>query len=65
MTISNKSKLEFCIFLINSLAEQLGLLTPDVYKKLNDSGILDEYIMPLPADSSLRCAASCLPRLLF
>lgn len=35
MAIGNKDELEFCIFLINSLAERLGLLTPDVYKMLN------------------------------
>ncbi len=46
MAISNKNELEFCVFLINSLAERLGLLTPEVYKKLNDSGILDEYVLP-------------------
>lgn len=46
MAIGNKNELEFCIFLINSLAERMGLLTPDVYKMLSDSRILDEYVIP-------------------
>lgn len=46
MTACDKKQLEFCIFLINSLAERLELLTPDVYKKLSDSRILDEYVIP-------------------
>ena len=46
MASYNNKELEFCVFLINSLAERLGLLTPDVYKKLRDSRILDEYVIP-------------------
>lgn len=46
MTSCNKKEMEFCIFLINSLAEHLGLLTPEVYKRLSDSRILDEYVIP-------------------
>lgn len=46
MSSCNKRELEFCVFLINILAERLGLLTPEIYKKLNDSQILDEYIIP-------------------
>lgn len=46
MSSCNKKELEFCVFLINAIADNLGLLTPTVYKKLNDSRILDEYIIP-------------------
>lgn len=46
MASYNNKEMEFCVFLINSLAERLGLLTPDVYKKLSDSRILDEYVIP-------------------
>lgn len=46
MSSCNKKKLEFCVFLINILAEYLDLLTPEIYKKLNDSQILDENVIP-------------------
>lgn len=46
MSPCNTKELEFCVFLINVLANNLGLLTPTVYKKLSDSRILDDYIIP-------------------
>lgn len=46
MSSCNKKKLEFCVFQIHILAERLGLPTPEIYKKLNDSQILDEYVIP-------------------
>lgn len=46
MSSCNKKELEFCVFLINALADKLDLLAPTVYKKLSDSKILDDYIIP-------------------
>lgn len=46
MLSCDKKELEFCVFLINILAERLGLPTSEKYKKLNDSQILDEYVIP-------------------
>ena len=46
MPSCNKKELEFCVFLINILAERLCLLTPEIYQKLNDFQILDEYVIP-------------------
>ena len=40
-----KKELEFSIFLIHNLAEKWGKTPIDVYKILNDTRILDEYIL--------------------
>ncbi len=36
----------FTVFLVHSLAESLGLLPAAVYAKLEQTGILDDYIVP-------------------
>ena len=46
MVACPKNELVFCVFLIHILAEHLGLTPPDVYRRLTDSGIMDEYIIP-------------------
>ncbi len=40
-----KKELEFSLFVIYQLAERWNKTPPDVYKILNDTGILDDYII--------------------
>lgn len=43
----NEKVLEFTIFCIESLAEQLGMSAKDIYKLINsDTDILQSYIIP-------------------
>ncbi|OPJ57349.1 DUF3791 domain-containing protein [Clostridium oryzae] len=42
----DERKLEFSIFCIESLAENLCMSTQSVYKILKKTGILDDYIIP-------------------
>ncbi len=46
MTACSEKELVFCVFLIHILAEHTGLTPPDIYQRLTDSGIMDEYIIP-------------------
>ena len=46
MAACTEKELVFCVFLIHILAEHTGLTPPDLYRRLADSGILDEYIIP-------------------
>ena len=46
MASCSKNELVFSVFMIYILAEHLGLTPPDVYRRLTDSGIMDEYIIP-------------------
>ena len=41
-----KKELDFSIFLLYSLAEQWNMTPVAVYKILNSTGILDDYIIP-------------------
>ncbi len=40
-----KKELSFSIFILYSLAEQWNMTPAKVYKILNDTGILDDYII--------------------
>lgn len=42
----DKKTMEFVIFLIHALADEWGRSYRRVYKILNDTGILDSYIVP-------------------
>ena len=42
----DKKILEFVTFCISELSSRLNLSQNDIYKKLKDSGILYEYIVP-------------------
>lgn len=42
----DKKILEFTVFLIHALADTWGRSYRHVYQVLNDSGILDSYIVP-------------------
>lgn len=42
----NENQLDFAIFLIYSLAEFWNKIPAQVYKILNDTGIMDDYILP-------------------
>lgn len=42
----DKKILEFVTFCISGLSSRLNLSQNDIYKKLKDSGILYEYIVP-------------------
>ena len=44
--MNNNEVLEFVTYCISKLGEYLNLSQRDVYVKLKDSGILDEYIIP-------------------
>ena len=46
MSACTEKEMEFCVFLINLLAEHAGLSTQEIYRRLTDSGILDGYIIP-------------------
>ncbi|MBQ8798238.1 MAG: DUF3791 domain-containing protein, partial [Lachnospiraceae bacterium] len=41
-----KKELDFSIFMLYSLAEQWNMTPVAVYKILNSTGILDNYIIP-------------------
>ena len=41
-----KKELDFSIFMLYSLAEQWNMTPVEVYKILNSTGILDNYIIP-------------------
>ncbi|GHV85304.1 hypothetical protein AGMMS50230_09120 [Spirochaetia bacterium] len=41
-----EKEMDFCVFLIHKLAESWGKSTPETYKIISDSNILDEYIIP-------------------
>ena len=41
----NKKQLTFALFVIYSLAEQWGKRPAEVYQILNETGILDDYIL--------------------
>ena len=43
----NRNQLEFTLFCVENLAEDLGKDTIEVYDLLKSSGILHEYIVPL------------------
>lgn len=45
-SVVNESKLDFCIFLLYSLAEEWKKTPAEVYQVLNSTGILDEYVIP-------------------
>ena len=42
----DKNVLEFVVFIIHALSEASHRSTTWIYKALNDSGILDNYIIP-------------------
>ena len=42
----DKSTLEFVTYCISKLSQRLKLSQKEVYNKLKNSGILDEYIVP-------------------
>lgn len=42
----DQNVLEFVTYIISQLAWRLGLTQKDVYRRLKDSGILYEYIVP-------------------
>ncbi|MBR2408294.1 MAG: DUF3791 domain-containing protein [Lachnospiraceae bacterium] len=42
----SKKELDFSIFMLYSLAEQWNMTPVAVYKILNSTGILDNYIIP-------------------
>lgn len=42
----NEKQLDFAIFMIYSLAEHWNRTPAQVYKLLNDSCIIDDYILP-------------------
>ena len=42
----DKKTLEFAVFIIHSLADEWNNSYSYVYRVLNESGILDEYIIP-------------------
>lgn len=42
----NSKTLNFTIFCIGSLADYLNLNARDVYRKLQDAGIISDYIVP-------------------
>jgi hypothetical protein len=44
MTCTEK-EMDFSVFLIHKLAEAWGKSTPEIYKILTDSNILDDYII--------------------
>lgn len=44
--MKNREVLEFVTYCISKLSEFLGISQREVYLKLKDSGILDEYIVP-------------------
>ena len=46
MLMCEKKELEFSIFLIYSLANKWKISPTQVYKILNTTGILDNYIIP-------------------
>ena len=46
MGIDNKNTLEFVTYCVSKLAHQLNLSQSDVYARLKNSGILNEYIVP-------------------
>ena len=46
MAACSEKELVFCVFMIHILAEHTGLTLPDIYRRLTDSGIMDDYIIP-------------------
>ena len=42
----NDKTLKFTIFCIGGLAESLNMKAPEVYHRLQKSGIIDNYIVP-------------------
>lgn len=42
----DEKKLEFAIFCVESLSEQLGMSAPKIYKLIKDTDTLDGYIIP-------------------
>ena len=44
--IMDRSSMEFTTFMIHVLAEAWGISCVDVYKKLNKSGAIDDYLVP-------------------
>lgn len=46
MGIDNKNTLEFVTYCVSKLAHKLNLSQSDVYARLKNSGILNEYIVP-------------------
>ncbi len=46
MASCTKKELEFWVFLVYKVAEYTNLTVPEIYARLTDSGILDEYIIP-------------------
>jgi hypothetical protein len=46
MTRCTEKEMDFSVFLIHKLAGAWGKSTPETYKILTDSNILDDYIFP-------------------
>ena len=44
--IMDRASMEFTTFMIHVLAEAWGISCRDVYKKLNKSGAIDDYLVP-------------------
>lgn len=42
----NRSTLDFTIFCVGSVAEQLSMNARDVYHRMQDAGIISGYIVP-------------------
>lgn len=42
----NQSTLNFTIFCIGNLADYLGMSSREVYHRLNNAGIISDYIVP-------------------
>lgn len=40
-----KKKLTFVVFILHALGQHWNMTTPEVYKILNTTGILDDYII--------------------
>ncbi len=42
----NRREIEFTVFCVENVAEKTGLTAPQVFNALNDSGLLQEYLIP-------------------
>lgn len=42
----NRSTLDFTIFCVGSVAEQLSMNARDIYHRMQDAGIISGYIVP-------------------
>ena len=44
--VMDESSMKFTVFMIHALAEAWGISCGEVYKKLNKSGAIDDYLIP-------------------